>query len=427
MSYVQAVGAVVLLVVSVGAQETGIWEGSASTALGCNCKSSCYTTASIGCYAQSVCDVESDQCASGKAHPHSFTSSWFGRGFYDYCKFPRDITYEDKTAEQKLALLQAKIHEDPSSSTYHNLAAVLLKISGESVRLSFDAVSDVFPQEREKLIHSVGVVGAIRFESTEEHPYTGLFKEGADYGLIRFSSAKEPSKSGFTPGLAVKFLRDGRPSANFVAMPSLDGQTCDAPNFFELPFRNHIVATESFGLSLIVKKFWQASYCPQMVGLSDIATPGSTDAEFQAVFPYQLTLRSPLGELGINTVSVDCCSNPSNWMANFANLEPDTVLFDVLAQASPDAEEKKIGRILLTEKLTTSKFADEKLFFKHQHMEDDFKLHPEWLEDIDRKKEGRKKECGMNIAGVKAPTDAEGCTSPFDGKKPPMPKEDILV
>ena len=76
---------------------------------------------------------------------------------------------------------------------------------------------------RRKLIHSVGVVAKAKFVSNGEHSYTGLFK-GSDYGLVRLSSAAAPSATNpLIPGMAVKFLRDGIDSANFVSMNSTAG------------------------------------------------------------------------------------------------------------------------------------------------------------------------------------------------------------
>ena len=47
---------------------------------------------------------------------------------------------------------------------------------------------------RTKFIHSVGTVGKVKFVSSGKHPFTGVW-EGAQHGLVRFSSAAEPSDS----------------------------------------------------------------------------------------------------------------------------------------------------------------------------------------------------------------------------------------
>ena len=63
---------------------------------------------------------------------------------------------------------------------------------------TFDTKGDAMPLDilgfstRNKLIHSVGVVGKVIFKPFGGSPYTGIFK-GANSGLIRLSSAAEPS------------------------------------------------------------------------------------------------------------------------------------------------------------------------------------------------------------------------------------------
>ena len=97
--------------------------------------------------------------------------------------------------------------------------------------------------ERKKLIHSVGVVGKVKFISDGNHPYTGIFK-GADYGVIRLSTMYKPSPTQpMVPGFGLKFLRSGQESANIVAMgrsTGWGGQPGDW-NFFSRTQSNHIV------------------------------------------------------------------------------------------------------------------------------------------------------------------------------------------
>jgi hypothetical protein len=59
-----------------------------------------------------------------------------------------------------------------------------------------------------------------------------LFKE-ADYGIIRLSSAGEPTKDGdsIAPTIALKFFRDGMSSANLFAQTPTNSQPGNY-NFF---------------------------------------------------------------------------------------------------------------------------------------------------------------------------------------------------
>ena len=106
---------------------------------------------------------------------------------------------------------------------------------------------------RQKLVHSVGVVGKVQFNTMGFHNYhdfTGIFN-GAMNGLIRLSVAVKPKldeSTPFTPGFGLKFLRDGIDSANLVAMFSVDGTPGDW-NFFSKTFSNHIPQADTSKLA----------------------------------------------------------------------------------------------------------------------------------------------------------------------------------
>eukprot|EP00927_Polykrikos_kofoidii_P025441 TRINITY_DN22844_c0_g1_i1.p1 TRINITY_DN22844_c0_g1~~TRINITY_DN22844_c0_g1_i1.p1 ORF type:complete len:410 (-),score=49.83 TRINITY_DN22844_c0_g1_i1:138-1367(-) len=391
---VQFIISFLTLIPAAWGQAADIYDESQITQKGCKCTSRCFTGALWQCYASPVCSVASKDCPGG-------TATWsIIHGYSDYCVYGEYKPYESRTAAQKQELVLAHVQSDTSPGTYPNRLSVLAGVISESVMVSFDASSDVFPESRKKYIHSVGMVGGISFVSVGGHPYTGVF-EGAQHGLIRLSSAAKPGGS-FTPGAAFKFFRDGRRSANFVAMPSLDGQPCSNSNFFANDFKTHISATNNFGLKLIAAKFWQASYCPLMVGLSDVAS--ATDDVFNSVFPFELVLH-PL----VN-VSCPCDAYTTTFAAALSKLELGTKLFEVRAIKQFGDPSTVIGHIELSTKLTTSKFGDEQLFFRHQRMEDDFALKPEWLADFDHKE-----QCGMAAVGTTAPLISKGCQSPFHG------------
>lgn len=70
-----------------------------------------------------------------------------------------------------------------------------LKLPGifvERMDPTFSGKGDTMPSDllgtRVKYIHSVAAHGKVKFVSTKNHPYTGIFK-GADHGIIRLSSA----------------------------------------------------------------------------------------------------------------------------------------------------------------------------------------------------------------------------------------------
>jgi len=382
-----------------------IYMQPASTLKGCECDGACTTSLLFECNVAPICTVKDKHCRDG-------TAAWsFTHGYYDWCTYQPYQHYEQLTASEKKGIVLQHVNKDKDSSTYPKLLNVLTGIMGESVQVSFDASADVFPVKRTKYIHTVGVTGGIRFDSTGDHPYSGLFK-GAEHGVIRLSSAKDPS-AGVAPGMGIKFFRDGRPSANFVAMYSLDGQPCSDKNFFEHDWNNHISNTDNFGLKLIAAKFWQASYCPLMVGLSDLAS-GADGSE--GTFPFKLNFHA--------LIESDCdCSNYAQCLQNLEKIPIGTKLFEVRAQADPKSGLELIGHITITDALTTSKFGDEELFFKHQHMESDYEIKPEWLKAIDRKQ-----QCGMGCMGLKPPSIDMGCSSPFNNTASfKMLEDDVVV
>ncbi len=96
---------------------------------------------------------------------------------------------------------------------------------------TFTARGDAMPAEfwglthRTKYFHNVGATGKVRYVSSGDHPYTVIFAFGADQGIIRLSSAVQPTADGsISPGMGLKFLRDGIDSANLVSSWSVNVQ-----------------------------------------------------------------------------------------------------------------------------------------------------------------------------------------------------------
>lgn len=208
-------------------------------------------------------------------------------------------SYQSQTRQAKLVELMTAVNADKQSGKYPN-AAELGTIFLENMNVSLDLESDSLPLGRKKLIHSVGVVGAVKFVAEPNTPYTGLFK-GADSAIVRFSLAKSPDYTkteakaaydNYTPGLGLKFLVNGKASANLVAMWGVNG--VDTFNFFDKDMNTHIPAAAGLPLRLVAKKFSSATPIVQNVGLKSFADrnqDGSSVAEPK--FPFKLTFRAP--------------------------------------------------------------------------------------------------------------------------------------
>jgi len=107
--------------------------------------------------------------------------------------------YLASDAAAKKDQLWAQVVADRSSGSFPS-ALELPGIFLEAMDPTFTTPGDQMPTEffglrtRTKYIHSVGVVGKVKFVSSGTHPFTGVW-EGAQHGLVRLSSAAEPASS----------------------------------------------------------------------------------------------------------------------------------------------------------------------------------------------------------------------------------------
>ena len=204
-----------------------------------------------------------------------------------------------------------------------------------------------------------------------------MFK-GADAGLARLSVAKPPDTKtpNLTPGMGIKLLRDGMDSANFVCMFSVDGQ--DDLNFFANDFVNHIPDPRSIALLPLQARFATATNFIQTVGLSEMASyTQDGQKESEVVFPWSLRF-VPGGEYNFPSTVAD---GYTNFLDDLSSITADSVLYEVYAMDKPTelgGTEMKIASIVTSTDMTTSNWGDEKMYIRHQRMEDDLKIHPEW-------------------------------------------------
>ena len=239
-----------------------------------------------------------------------------------------------------------------------------------ALRKKMDRQSDEAPVRWKKAIHAHGSVAAIKFTSTKNTPFTGLF-QGSDYGLARLSVTGDPSDRGFAPGLAVKFLVDGAPSENFSALVSLTGQG-DNYNFFAHEFSNIVPVVNQVGPKLINLIFRRVTRFPTKLYLEEF---GQVDQRGQKVatphYPTQIFLEP--------SQAVQCpASPPHDFRDDLAKIPAGTELFSVYAADpvkvqgdatnNPDYRQQAqlIGHIQTTSEFVSSFYGDSQLFFRHQ-------------------------------------------------------------
>ena len=123
------------------------------------------------------------------------------------------------------------------------------------------------------------------------------------------------------------------------------------------------------------KKFCTASNCATKLGLSDLCSydQDGTNAP-DPIFPFKIQFDP--ADVHFQETRPD---SMETFMAQFDTIEVGTSVYKVRAFSGPeDSEGSILGNIVTTDKCVPSHYGDTKLFFKHQQLEDDINLRPEW-------------------------------------------------
>jgi len=309
--------------------------------------------------------------------------------------------YESQSGVAKLAVLWQNILADNNVSApwygFFDMAFLLLR----SDWVTGHTYSDIMPDGRKKLIHTVGAVAKAKIVWSGNNKYTGMFK-GANNLLIRASTAQEPDSNGLTPALAIKAMRDGIPSGNIIGMYELDGQP--TLNFFEHNMCSHLAARPSFGLKLqlLGKKFQLQYQYPGCLGLSDFSKFTESGASVVSpVFPWALMFQvnpAVAALLKGNT-------NPKVADVIVSKVASGTILYKLYAIPDPRTPTvaEYLGYLQTTSGFRTSAFADTTLFFKHTFVEEDLNLHKDWADWFGDEDYNRWETEGQAIYGPNLP------------------------
>jgi len=321
----------------------------------------------------------------------SVSAGWFSNcgKFSSSCTTDSSVhtaDYLGLSAADKAAKILENVMEDTTSADWYSPLQIPAGILSERMCPTFTTAGDEMPWEkglvfnghREKFIHSVGVVASAEWRSVGDHGYTGVFT-GSQHVIIRMSLASQPDPQQLktTPGIALKFLRDGVASGNMVAMFSVDGQ--QSWNFFKNNFTNHIPSFQSAALIPLGAKFATATRNIQQVGLSDMARYDQTGAEASTPsFPFSLNF-VPTGDISFPDEYVQ------PFTADLMTIPTGAILYKVFALDRPvelGGSENQIAELVLSSPLTTSRWGDRHLFFRHQTVEDDTSLQQTWSQHL---------------------------------------------
>lgn len=250
-------------------------------------------------------------------------------------------------------------------------------LGGQDMKPVMTNLDDEVTQGRKKLIHTVAKTAAIKFEmNAHSAGYTGCFAAKAScIGFARMSSASVPDASVNTPGISFKLLRDGKPSASFLAMWKLAGQT--EQNFFLNPMSHHVdnlptgftLDPKALALRVLASKFQDVDPIPNMVGIAHLSAmnaDGSAVASPKS--PFQLVFQP-------NPAVTAICAKNMGFDANntykcLSDIAADTVLYRIYAVTDPQERPaannlKLIGQVRSTSGFANSEFFDRQVQFTH--------------------------------------------------------------
>lgn len=285
--------------------------------------------------------------------------------------------YESLKACQK----QDVLWEQALASEYQELPAYrkfgLLQLIGMSVQAigtKGTLHADVSPSGWKKYLHRRGSLAKVKIVNKQEK-YSGIFK-GAECALLRLSlTYKVTGSRPVAPGLALKVLRDGVPSANISALVSLDGQEKDF-NFFKNPMSNIVPTGNSLGQKLVHKIFRKVSKYPEELLASDMALIDESGLKEKLVV-------SPRQIFFVPSKGISSDSEEHEVREDFAKIPEGTVIYKIYAVSErykdfdyADYSKEKvqeflkdsehIGDIVTTSQFVSSQFGDDGIFFRHQ-------------------------------------------------------------
>lgn len=287
--------------------------------------------------------------------------------------------YERWTADEKATWLWDRLIGDtvrgpaelaplvaPFSQRPVREAAVVLR--KPELRVTLDAVTDVMPPGRPKVIHARGTVAMVRLETDPASPFTGLLAppdDGGAIGLIRISLVMRVGRNAsFTPGIGLKLLVDGHPSADVVAVNHTVGQGRDF-DLFSNTMTNDL--TEEHGelrppQRMMNRLFSRVTAQPRRLTSAHLAARRADGVAVDVpVAPRRLVFRPAreVSRLFDGKVGID-------FRQVLAAVGPGTPVYDLEGVVGPTGagETHRIGRIVTTTGFRASDGGDA-LFFRH--------------------------------------------------------------
>lgn len=243
-----------------------------------------------------------------------------------------------------------------------------------------DKSGDTIQPGRRKLVHTWGAVALMSFvPAPNASGFTGVYEDGADCVIGRFSMATKPTKDNSVPALALKFFIDGvAPSVNLHVMFAVDGQSANpsqsAHNFFRESFSNILAppqGTVAIALAELFRRgaeaFGAKDPAANTLSVEHLAKIHVNGKRADAVkAPFKLTFR-PTAE--VNSLMKDATVD-DDFRTSLGKVPAGATLYDVYA-SEENNEGTLIGKLVLKSEVIASKFGDENLWFQHNKLRSD--------------------------------------------------------
>lgn len=231
---------------------------------------------------------------------------------------------------------------------------------------------DELEHGRQKLIHAFGAEARLRLVIAPEAAsgFTGIFQNGSECVIGRFSLASKPTSDKSIPALALKFfIAGGQPSVNLLLMNSVDGQF--GHNYFGQTFSNIIPPADSILTRLLATAFERSAVefgakdtNPGHLTLEHLSSTQTDGHRIQTPeTPYQLLFKPTESAQAL----MRDASAEDDFRVKLAELEVGQAVYDVFTLAENDSPEnaRALGQLVLATPVISSSYGDEKLFFQH--------------------------------------------------------------
>jgi hypothetical protein len=294
-------------------------------------------------------------------------------------------TYLAKSRQEKMVDLWSQIQGDPSEvqPVTPLMWAEFDEMLKQNANTTFCQASDEMKRRIKKTTHTQGVVAHIAWESTGDHPYTGMYASGTDHAVLRFSETTNlhENSTGLLPSMAIKFLRDGVKSDNLFAMPQFT--STDSWNFFKMPMRNRVqgftMEDNPVEYQTIQKKLIEGSPRPFGTAIGHVGMHNLDGTALEQEFvnvPYELWYTSPF-QFSDEPEMVD--GEQVMFYDQLKTIPVGATILEVWGITAPlsdefESEKIKIADVKLLSPLITSTFADTRLYFQHKRITYDRKF-----------------------------------------------------